>query len=262
MSRFKTTTICAASILTVGFAMMFHEAAHVLAGKWAGGMPTLITSTEVKGNFDNLSPAGFVALGSAGFIINILFFALGLWGLNRKHASSELRLGAWFFFVVNGMIVTTAMLSESLVGFGDWMTILNPYTNTTFLRVVVVSIGTLGLIFMVRRSGALLAKIIPPGEPTQRIAEARRIILIGAVAATVLVLGASIVNPIGTTRSVLLALGAGLVPFIPAFFGTRFVSRYSSENMELYEHGGWLLYLAAGLTTVVIWFIVGPGIKL
>ena len=262
MSRYKIATISAAAILTVGFAMMFHEAAHVLAGKWAGGIPTLITSTEVKGNFDNLSPIGFVVLGAAGFIINLIFLALGASGLNRKHASSELQLIAWFFFVVNGMIVTTAMFSESLVGFGDWMTILNPFPNTTILRVVIVILGTLGLIFMVRRSGTLLAKIIPPGESIQRKAEARRIVLIGAVASTVLVLGGSIANPIGTTRSVLLALGAGLIPFIPAFFGTRYVSRFPSENIELIESGGWFLYLAAGLTTIVIWFIIGPGITL
>jgi len=262
MSRYKTATICAAAILTVGFAMMFHEAAHVLAGKWAGGIPTLITSTEVKGNFDNLSPIGFVALGIAGFIVNLLFLALGVWVINYKHVSSELQLTAWFFFVVNGMIVTTAMLSESFVGFGDWMTILNLFPNTTFLRVVVAMLGMLGLIIMVRRSGALLAKIIPLSDPQQRIKEARRIVLLGAVAATVLVLGGSIANPIGTTRSVLLALGAGLIPFIPAYFGTRFVSRFPFENMELQASGGWFLYLAAGLTTIVIWFIIGPGIIL
>jgi len=182
--------------------------------------------------------------------------------INYKHVSSELQLTAWFFFVVNGMIVTTAMLSESFVGFGDWMTILNPFPNTTFLRVVVAMLGMLGLIIMVRRSGALLAKIIPLSDPQQRIKEARRIVLLGAVAATVLVLGGSIANPIGTTRSVLLALGAGLIPFIPAYFGTRFVSRFPFENMELQASGGWFLYLAAGLTTIVIWFIIGPGIIL
>lgn len=262
MSRYKIETICAASVFTVGFAMMFHEAAHVLASKWAGGIPTLVTSTEVKGNFDNLSPTGFVALGVAGFIVNIFFLALGMWGLNRRHASSELQLTAWFFFTMNGMIVTTAMLSESLAGFGDWMTILNPFPNTMFLRIMVAILGMVGLIFMVRRSGALLAKINPSGEPSQRMAEARRIVLIGAVAATVLVLGGSIANPIGTTRSVLLALGAGLIPFIPTFFGIRFVLRFPSENMEPQASGGWLLYLAASLTTIVMWFIVGPGITL
>jgi len=262
MNRYKIATICAASVLTVGFAMIFHEAAHVLAGKWAGGMPTLITSTEVKGNFDNLSPIGFVALGVAGFIINLLFLALGMWGLYSKHASSELQLTAWFFFTLNGMIVTTAMLSESLAGFGDWMTILNPFPNTIFLRIMVATLGMLGLIFMVRRSGALLAKIIPTGEPSQRTAEARRIILIGSLAATVLVLGGSIANPIGTTRSVLLALGAGMIPFILAFFGTRYVSRIPREYMELHASSGWLLYLAAGLTIITMWFIVGPGITL
>ena len=112
------------------------------------------------------------------------------------------------------------------------------------------------------RSGALLAKIIPHGEASQRTAEARRILSIGAAAATILVLGGSIANPIGTTRSVLLALGAGVGPFIPTMFGTRFVSRIPSDNVEPLTGNSLLLYLLAGVTLIVIWFIVGPGIRL
>jgi len=262
MEKYKVITICAASVLTVGLVMVLHEAAHVLAGSMAGGTPTLMTSTEVLGDFDSLSPAGFAALGVAGFVVNILFCALGWWMLNRKPATAELQLTAWLFFVVNGMIVAMGTLSESLAGYGDWMTILGHLPGTTFLRGLFTILGAIGLIFMVRRSGATLARLIPPGESKQRTAEARRIVLIGAIATSILVLGSSIANPIGTTRGILLALGAGLGPFIGAIFGTRFVSQIPSENTEPLTYGGWSLYLTAGLTTLIMWFIVGPGITL
>jgi len=262
MERHRNVTIFATSVLTVGLAMMLHEAAHVLAGSLVGGTPTLMTSTEVQGNFDSLSPTGFVALGIAGFIINILFCSLGWWVLRRKPASAELQLTAWFFFVVNGMILVLGMFGESLLGYGDWMTILGHIPGMTILRAVFTILGAIGIFFMVRLSGAMLAKLIPPGEPQERTTEARRIVLLGAIAATILVFGSSITNPIGTTRGILLALGAGLGPFIVAMFGTRFVSRFQSENTEPQTTGVWPWYLAAGVTTFVMWFVAGPGINL
>ena len=145
----------------------------------------MMTSTEVRGDFDALSPAGFVALGVSGSVVNVLFCTLGWWVLSHRPVTAELQLSAWFFFAVNGMIVTTAMLGESLAGFGDWMTILRPFPATAYLRGLVAILGTVALIFMVRRSGAALARLVPPGEPQDRTAEARRIVLVGAAAAGV-----------------------------------------------------------------------------
>jgi hypothetical protein len=262
MERHKMVMIGASSLIVVGLAMVVHECAHVVAGMLAGGTPTLLTATEVKGDFDSLSPAGFVSFGFSGTLINLLFCALGWWGLNRASASAEFRLAAWILFSVNGIIVGTETLFETVAGWGDWATILNPLPGTLMLRVVFAILGAAFLIFMVKRSAATLATLVQPGEPRQRVAEARRIVLIGAIAAAVLVVGGNIFNPVGSTRGVLLGLGAGVGPFALMMLGARFVGRFPSTEAPQPVKRVWP-WLAAGIaTTLVTWFVFGPGIHL
>lgn len=99
MEHYKITTICISSVLAIGLAMMCHELAHVFAGSLAGGSPTLITSTEVRGDFEARSPAGFVAFGIAGSVVNALFCGFRWWLLERRPLTAELQLFSWLFFL-------------------------------------------------------------------------------------------------------------------------------------------------------------------
>jgi len=260
MERQRIAAICASSILAVGIAFMAHESAHVLAGRIAGGSPTVLTAMEVQGDFDSLSPVGFVALGASGFVVNALLCGLGWWGVARKGVTAEFRLTAWFFFAVNGMLLTTKTMLEPLLGWGDWMTILRPLPATTLLRTLFAMLGTAGVILMVRRSGAGLARLVFSGESQQRVTEARRIVLVGAAAAAVLAFGGGVTNPVGAMRGSLLGLGAGVGPFVPLLFGTRFAARTSSRNADRPSSHGGLWLLAAGAITAIMWFAFGPGI--
>jgi hypothetical protein len=263
MERHRIATIAATSVIAVGLGTMCHEQAHVWVGRLVGGTPTLLTSTEVKGNFDSLSPAGFAAFGAAGSIVNLAFCAIGWWILRRRPASAESRLFGWYFFGVNGMYVTTKMVGEPLAGFGDWMTILHRLPALPLLRGLAAILGLAGLAFMVRRSGAELARLIPPGEPAERNREALRILLLGAIAAGVLLLGGSVLNPVGPVRAIPLALGAGLGPFVALAFGLRFVGRVPSTRPPgTMKSNPWPWSLAAAAIALVLWFLVGPGVVL
>jgi hypothetical protein len=262
MQRYSVKTICISSVIAVGLAMMCHELGHVLAGSLAGGTPTLITSTEVKGDFDSLSPAGFVALGISGFVVNVIFCVVAWWIARRRPAVAELQLLAWFSFAVNGMLVMMGAAVEPLFGFGDWMTILHALPGTALLRVLFTVLGTIGLIVMTRRAGYALGRLLPTGDPGHRMAEARRVVLIGAAVVAILVVGSSVANPIGTTRGTLLALGAGLGPFLPMMAGTRFVPRSLPGSDLTRTNGGILWVVASVAVTAVLWFVFGPGIAL
>jgi hypothetical protein len=262
MQRYSLTVICACSVLALGLAMMLHEGAHIMVGRMVGGTPTLLTTTEVVGDFRSLSTAGRVAFGAAGSLANVLLCACGWLVLEGKPARADARLAAWLFFAVNGMIVVTKMLGESVTGLGDWMTILGTLPATTLLRVLVAVLGTAGLVLMVRRSGAALATIIPAGEPSQRRAEALRIVLAAALASTVLVLGGTVANPVGTMRGALLSLGAGPGQFVPIVSGTRFVGRTASKVDGPFVSRSWPWLLAAGGVIVIMWFVIGPGVTL
>ena len=262
MERHSAVALLASSALTAGLALMAHEFAHVLAGWLAGGSPKLVTATEVRGNFAALSPAGYVALGASGSLVNVLLCGLGWWVLHRRPTAPDLELAAWFFFAVNGMLVTTKLIGEAVAGFGDLMTVLRPLSSTTYPRVVVAGLGTLGVIWMVRRSGQALARLLPPGDPTRRVAEARRIVLIGAGASAIVVLGGSVASPVGMLRGSLLGLGVGLGPFIPLLFAVRFVRDTTLHRTGTLQTGSRAVVLAACTTTVAMWFVVGPGIEL
>lgn len=260
MKSYRIGAIAAAAALTVSLAVMCHEAGHVVAGRLAGGSPTLITATETKGDFDALSPGGFVALGVSGSLVNVIFAALG-WGvLRRGPATAEARLTAWFFFGVNGMIVALKMLGEPLMGFGDWMTILRPFPALGVTRIAAAAAGAAAVAFMVRRSGAALARLIPGDDPSPRRKEALRIVGVGALAATAQLLVASVMSPVPAARATLLAVGAGLGPFAALLFGVRFIAKMKQETVEEARPGGWPWYLAAVAATAVLWFVVGPGL--
>ncbi len=262
MKRHAVTAIVAASVLAVGIAFMAHESGHAVAGSLAGGSPTWLTATEVQGDFEGLSPTGFVALGASGSLANALFCFLGWCGLRRKSATAELRLSAWFFFAVNGMLLAMKAIGEPVAGWGDWMTILRPFGTPMPLRIAVAALGAVALVFLVRRSGDDLAKLLPPGESAQRVTEARRVVWIGAVAAGVLALGANVANPVSTTRGLLLGLAAGLGPFFPMIFAARFASRVAPRDDCRPAIAKWPWLGAAGATTAIMWFVFGPGIRL
>jgi hypothetical protein len=93
-------------------------------------------------------------------------------------------------------------------------------------------------------------------------AEARRMVGIGALAAAALVLGSCVASPVGATRGILLALGAGLGPFLPMLFGTRFVGQSPAPDIDPPQAGGWGWTAAAAAVALATWFVFGPGVAL
>ena len=259
---YRAYIIGATTILTVGLAFMCHELGHVIAGRIAGGTPTLLTAIQVLGDFETLTPAGFIALGISGSLVNLMFCGLGWWGLKQKTGRADFQLAAWFFFTINGLLITTKMMIEPLAGFGDWMTVLNPLPATVLFRILAALVGTAGLVVMIRLSGKTLGSLLPAGKPAERIAQARRIVYIGAAAAAVLVLGSSVANPVGTVQAMLLALGAGLGPFLPMLGAARLAQRTPPGEPLPRSQGGWGWLAAAGIMTFTMWFFFGPGIML
>jgi len=255
-----SSQIAAASLLATGLAFTCHEAAHALAGWLAGGHPTLLTATEVLGDFDSLTRWGRAALGGAGTAANLLLAGLGWWGHQRARGALP-RLTSWFFYALNGSLVGTKMMGEALAGWGDWMTILQPWPQVELLRFVVAALGLVVVGFVVRTAGPALAALLPPDEPPERVAAARRLVAIGTVAAAVLILGASVANPAGTTRSMLLAGGATLGSCAPLFLAARFARQLPPEPLTEASEPRWPWLAAAAVVALTLWLVVGPGIR-
>ena len=263
VTHYPTGLILATAALVTGLAVMCHEGAHVLVGWLAGGAPTLLTTTEVKGDFRSLTPWGFVAFGASGSLVNVAFCGLGWWALMRAPAEAGSRLFAWFLFAVNGTLVANKMLVETAAGFGDWMTILHPFPLVLQLRVLVAVLGVAALVWLVRACAKTLGGVLlPEGETSRRRAEAVRVVGLGAVAAVVLVLGGAVASPVGTTRGTLLAVGAGLGPYVPIAFAIRRVPRATPLAPTVAGSTAWPWYLAAEALAALLWLVLGPGVDL
>ncbi len=259
--RQKRGTIIAATILAVGWGMMAHEAAHAMVGWLVGGDPTVLVATEVKGDFSQLSPLGFIAFGIAGTLANVLLALLGARLLWRPGAPWNVRITGWLLFGVNSMLVVTKMLFEAVTGYGDWMTVLHAVPQTGVARVLIGGAGLVGMVLVVRLAGAGLASMVPDGEPGARVREARRILWISAATATVLVLGSVLVSPTGLSRSSALALGVVVGAFGPLFAAARLVPRRASAPDGPTAASSWLM-VAAVATVILMWAVVGPGVNL
>jgi hypothetical protein len=259
--RSDVVAVCSASVLTVGTAMIFHELGHIAAGRMAGGTPRLLTATEVRGEFASLSHSGLVALGLSGSLVNLLLCLLGWWVLARRSISAELRLNAWFCFAFNGLIAATKMTSEPLAGFGDWMTVLGWMPGNAVYRLLVAAAGVAALILLVKRSRVALARLLGDETAAGRRAEALQVVLTGAAAAAVLVLGEGLAAPEHKTRAMLLSLGV-LGPFVPMLFVARALPAYAATTACAPARATWPWVVGAGITAAVLWFVVGPGVAL
>jgi hypothetical protein len=262
MKKYQPVTIVFASIITVGFALMAHEFGHLVVAWCTKSTPTLITAVEVRGDFETLSPAGFVALGISGSLVNFLFLVLGGVMLSQNPANRGTQLAAWYLFAFNGVLLTSKMLIEPIAGFGDWMTILRPFPATNVLRGMVAVLGFLGIIFFIRRSGAALAPFLSERDANLRAKEARQIISLGGIGAIILVAGAALASPQDMTRAILLYLGAGVGPFFPLVFSIRHASKHPKYFAEHSAGPLWPWAATAGIVMILMWFVIGPGISL
>lgn len=140
------------------------------------------------------------------------------------------------------------------------MTILRPLHDAMAARILVAIAGTIGVAFMVRRSGRTLGRIVATGDAADRRTEAVRIILAGAITSRIMVLGGSLANPVGTARGQ--PAGARCGPRTVRMLGVRFVATTPSAIDEPVEAGRSWLPVAAILVVLLLWFIVGPGVTL
>jgi hypothetical protein len=262
IERHSLRAIWASSVIAVGPAIMLHELAHLFAGVLAGGSPSLLTAVELQGDFSGLTQVGYVILGASGSLANAMLLLAGAWFMTYQDLSPDAALTAWFVFSVNGMLLTTKLIGETLAGFGDWNTVVSHLPGSITLRLILFGVGIAGVIWMVRSSGRLLAGQLPAGSPAKRAAAAKRIVLVGASASAVLVTGAAIRAPQGMTQAVLLALAAGLGPFVPMYFTHRVVARRPEAGSGDFAVGGWTWILSAVICTLVLWLAFGPGIAL
>lgn len=235
-------TVVAIACVVYASAIALHELAHALTGLAVGGQPTLISSTDVRGNWENVGQLGFMALGMSGSAVNWLLAVLGIIWIQRARPRSSARFFPWLLLAVNGFIPSVYMVASPLLGFGDWMTILSRFQHQLILRVFIAIVGINVAFAWFALVSRWLTRIVAGVPEGRRIPLARRLTLTSWLTGGVLAVAAALLSPLGLPRALLIAAGSTL--------GTTFLILPAARLAES----------ARRRVAPTIWDGVGPGL--
>jgi hypothetical protein len=154
-------TIIAIAVVAYAAANFAHEFfGHFLTGAWVGGVPQFISTTDVKGDWSQVSPAGYRLIAMGGGVVNLLLASASFVLLRAKRLSPTLRYFLWLFMVVNAFTAGSYMIVSPLFGFGDWNAFVRDLQPALLWRIGIAMVG-LGLcLFWLRLSRRELAPFI------------------------------------------------------------------------------------------------------
>ncbi len=246
-------------------AVALHELGHALAGYAVGGQPTLISSTDVRGDWGDVGALDVMLLGVSGSLVNWLLAILGIVWYRRSADSSGAKLFPWLLITVNGFLAATYMIVSPLFGFGDWMTILWRFEPQLILRVFVVVIGANVTLAWFGLVAKWLGHIVAAVPESQRVEVAGRLVRTVWLTGGVVSGAAALWSPTGVLRALLLALLGSMGATFLMLPAARLARSHRWANATTAWTGvrpriGWI---GMGLLSAAIFiFVFGPGIQL
>jgi hypothetical protein len=265
LHRIHIPTVVAMACVAYASAVALHELGHALAGYAVGGRPTLISSTDVRGDWGDVGALDFVLLGVSGSLVNWLLAILGIVWYRRSGDSSRAKLFPWLLISVNGFLAATYMIVSPLFGVGDWMTILRRFEPQLILRIFVVVIGANVTLAWF----GLVAKWL--GHIVIGVPESRRVEIAGRLAMTAWLTGGAVTgaaalwSPIGVPRALLLAVLSSMGATFLMLPAARLAKspRWANATTAWNGIGPSLGWIGIGLLSAAVFiFVFGPGIEL
>lgn len=238
-----------------------HEAAHAAAALVAGGIPTLISSTDMRADLTHVSTGGYTLIGVSGSAMNAVLAACGI-ALARWGKTSPARLFGWIVAAVNGFLAATYMAFSPVAGFGDWMTILRRGPYPLAGRAAVAVVG-LGLVFWwVSVTARSLARMLPVAR-ADRTARATEIARTAWVAGGTLAVLAALLSPLGLLWAVPVAIGSTFGTTWPMLLAADRAATLSGDGLAPVTLPRRIPWIAAGLAAAALFVLcLGPGLRL
>lgn len=254
-------TIAAAGVLAYACAIILHEAAHLLTGFAVGGVPELISSTDVRGNWSRVRDVGFVMIGVSGSLMNAVL-ALAGWLVFRSRVGrpDTTALVAWAFFAVNTWMPALYLVGSPMIGFGDWMTVFEHLPNTGILRVT----GVLSGLFVVGvlRQGTLrsIAQLTGNGPAPERMRRAALVTRTLWAAGVLVAFAASLFSPLTLLWAVPIAVSSSAITTLPLLFIAMRVGGEPVPGAPLRVERSWGVIVAGVMAGAALVGVFGPGV--
>ncbi|MDX1646010.1 MAG: hypothetical protein R3304_02605 [Longimicrobiales bacterium] len=256
-------TVAAAGILVYATALVAHEAAHALAGWSAGASPTLISSTDTRGDFSELGPPGLVWTAVSGSLANVVLAGLGGLGFRRgAGAPGPWTAVLWLMFAVNAWIPSTYLVVSPLFGFGDWHTLVGAFPNQGPLRASLTVTGLFVCGVLWQRTVPSLARLVGGGERDARQERGRRVVRTAWLAGGGLAVAASLLSPLDAAWAVSVAVGSTFLATCPLLLAARRVREHPVPGAPLRIPRAPGLLAMGVLAGLVLVLVFGPGIRL
>src|SRR6185437_3516911 len=250
-------TLAAIAILAAAITVMLHEGlGHGGACVLSGGHNLVISTVHENCTVSNHW------ISAAGTVVNL---AVGLicWGwASRIPRAPRFRYFVWLLAVFNWLTGAGYFLFSGVGNLGDWAEVLAGHEPAWLWHAGMAAGGAALYVLFVW----LLARALRPFLPTgiERVACARRLMLVPYFTFGILAVIAGSLNPVG---AVLIAESAAAASFGGASglcWGWQFTrSGYFAEGaappLPLIRSRGWIF--AGALTAAAFIFLIGPGFR-
>lgn len=265
--RVDGVTVGAIAIVVYTVSSILHEAVgHGLTCVLLGGKVSLITSTVcLLPPGERLSQNATRAVFAGGSIMNLVA-AVVAWGfLRRLRAASPLvRYFCWLLLAVNGFIGAGYLAVPTLIGFGDWMNVLEGLQPYWAWRAGVVSLGIV-LYGLVAWLAGWELQLFLGLETTERRSRAIKLTVIPYLIGGLVFCVAGAFNPVGVKLVVLSAAAAsfggtsGLAWLGSWAAGSTIKIQPPNPPIEFPRNKWWI---AAGLGSALLLIgVLGQGVR-
>jgi len=160
-------------VVAWGVANAGHQAGHALIASAFGASVETVTALGVTGRWGALRTPGTLLTSVGGTAANLLVMA-GAWRRMRPSGPPGLRIVvAWLLFTASGWMVAGHLVLSSVIGAGDWMTVMDLFANRGPLRASAFATGLFVCGVMWKGTHETLAPVMGGGAGGSRVTRAR-----------------------------------------------------------------------------------------
>ncbi|MDX1493625.1 MAG: hypothetical protein R3253_06185 [Longimicrobiales bacterium] len=256
-------TVAAAAVLVYAITLIVHELAHALSAMAAGGEVSLISSTDTRGDWSQLSERDVVLVGLSGSAVNALLALIG-WLVARRHMGrpTTVTLLAWLFFAVNAWMPVSYLVASPVFDVGDWATIVDAFPNRGPLRASLAATGlfTAGLLW--KETVPSLARLVGNGSAVDRRLRAERLVRVAWGAGGSIAVVAALFSPLALSWALPIAAGSTLGTTWPMLPAADRVGQHPVPGAPLSVSRSWTIIVLGAVVGMVLAGVFGPGVDL
>lgn len=266
-------------MLVYATALIGHELVHALVGLGLGGEPTLISSTDTRGDWSGLGEMDVLLVGVSGSAMNGLI-SLSAWlafrGLARRRRElASVRHGggstagptvvaliAWLAFVVNAWIPVSYLVVSPTFGFGDWATIVDQFPNRGPLRASLAVTGLFIAGLLWKETKTSLARLVGNGSSARRTMRASRIVRAAWLGGGSLAVVAAMLSPLDLLWALGIGVGSTFGTTWPLLLAVDSVAEHPVPGGPLHVPRSWMVVALGAMAGAVLVGVFGPGLHL